>query len=65
MLVVYEEAIGLEAVRQRAEERFAAALGGDWIEKGRVGQLLILTVDEIEILDHLSLSQPAVRGGAP
>jgi hypothetical protein len=42
-------------VRQQAEAKFAAALQLDGEKRSQVGQLLILTIEEVEILESLSL----------
>jgi len=55
VLVTYEEAIGLESVRQQAEAKFNAALQVPEEKRKQVGRLLILTVEEVEILDGLAL----------
>jgi hypothetical protein len=55
VLVTYEEALGLESVRQQAEAKFTAALQVDDEKRKQVGRLLILTVEEVEILAGLAL----------
>ena len=59
VLVTYEEALGLEAVRQQAQAKFTSALRIDDTRREQVGVLLILTVDEVEILEGLALRHPA------
>jgi hypothetical protein len=62
VLVVYEEAMGLELVRQRAHAKFAAALTINDDERRRqVGDLLILTVEEMETLQALAARHPAEK----
>jgi hypothetical protein len=55
VLVTFEEALGLESVRQQAETKFIAALQVDHEKRKQVGELLILTVEEVEILEGLAL----------
>src|SRR5262249_4000037 len=59
VLVTYEEAIGLESVRQQAEAKFNVALQAEEGKRKQVGRLLILTVEEVEILDGLALRHSA------
>jgi hypothetical protein len=58
VLVVYDELIGIQAVRQLAQTQFDEAIALDDILKDKVkekvGALLILTVDEVELLEALS-----------
>jgi hypothetical protein len=53
-LVTYEEAVGFESVRQYAHQKFFEALDVPDTELARIGPLLILTVEEIEILEGLA-----------
>lgn len=55
VLVTYEEAVGLESVRQQAETKFMGALQREGARSDQVGHLLILTVEEVEILEKLAL----------
>jgi hypothetical protein len=55
VLVTYEESVGLEAVRQQAEAKFVEALRREGADAERVGRLLILTVEEVEILEALAV----------
>ena len=55
VLVTYEEALGLEAVRQQAEAKFVEALQREGASTERVDRLLILTAEEVEILESLAL----------
>ncbi len=55
VLVTYEEAVGLESVRQQAEAKLTAALQVDRAPRTQVGRLLILTIEEVEILESLAL----------
>jgi hypothetical protein len=59
VLVTFEEALGLESVRQMAEAKFTSALQVDGEKRQQIGALLILTVEEIEILEGLALRHPA------
>ncbi len=54
VLVTYEQGVGLESVRQVAASQFNSALKIDNAARQRVGELLILTIDELEILDGLA-----------
>lgn len=58
VLVTYEEALGLESVRQQAEVKFTSALQIDDRRRKQVGPLLILTIEEVEILEGLALRHP-------
>lgn len=58
VLVTYEESLGLELVRRQTEEKFTSALQIDDEKRKQVGELLILTVEEVEILEGLALRHP-------
>ena len=47
--------MGLESIRQQAEAKFNAALQVEEGKRKQVGRLLILTVDDVELLDGLAL----------
>jgi hypothetical protein len=53
VLVVYEEALALEAVRQEADAKLRQVLANEHVPAGRVGPLLVLNIDEVEILENL------------
>jgi hypothetical protein len=55
VLVTYEKGLGLEAVRQQAEAKFTATLQIDEQKRKQVGRLLILTIEEVELLETLAL----------
>jgi len=59
VLVTYEEALGLESVRQQAQAKFTAALRIGDAKREQVGVLLILTVEEVELLETLALRHSA------
>jgi len=59
VLVIYEEALGLESVRQHTENAFNSALQLDERKRNQVGELLILTIEEVEILEGLALQHSA------
>ncbi len=61
VLVTYEEAIGLESIRQYAETKFNDALQIEEEKRKQIGHLLILTVDEMEMLDGLALRHSPER----
>lgn len=53
-IIAYEEAVALEAVRQGADVKFRAALAKSGADADRVGPLLVLCVDDLEILEELA-----------
>jgi hypothetical protein len=50
VIVAYEEAIALEAVRQEADTKLRAALAKERVPTDRVGPLLLLSIGEVEML---------------
>lgn len=58
-IVVYDESLGLEAVRQRADVKLRAALEKLSVDPDRIGPLLVLTIEDMEILDALAKRQTA------
>lgn len=55
VLITYEEAMGLESVRQHCQEKFSSALQIESEKRKQIGELLVLTIEEIEILERLAL----------
>jgi len=54
VLVTYEEAVGVEAVRQIAEAKFRAELKGHELDTSKVGPLLVLSIDDVEAMESLA-----------
>ena len=59
MLVTYEDAVALEAVRQHAELRFTESLQKQGVESSQIGPLLIFSVHDVELLETLATKRPA------
>jgi hypothetical protein len=54
VIVAYEEAVALEAVRQEADAKLRLALDKERASADRVGPLLVLNIDEVEMLEDLA-----------
>jgi hypothetical protein len=52
-IVVYDEGLGLHAIRNLVEERFRESLRDKGVSDGRIGPLLILTIRDIEVLEDV------------
>jgi hypothetical protein len=61
VIVTYEEALGLEAVRQIAEREFVKALQEKNVNTERIGPLLVLTIGEVEVLESLTRKYGCVQ----
>jgi hypothetical protein len=57
VVVVYEEAVGLGAIRRWADTRMREALMKENVDLARVGPLLVLTIHDIELLEALAIKQ--------
>jgi hypothetical protein len=53
-IIAYEEAVALEAVRQEADAKLRASLQKEGADPSRVGPLLVLCVDDVEVLESLA-----------
>jgi hypothetical protein len=54
VIVAYEEAVGIEAIRQEADVKLRQALAKERAPTDSVGPLLVLNIDEVEILEDLA-----------
>jgi hypothetical protein len=54
VLVAYEDAIGLGAIRQWVDEKMRGALNKEGVDLAKIGPLLILTIHDIEVLEALA-----------
>ena len=54
MIVVYEDVVAIEAVRQRAEQKFHEALKKRDVDSAKVGPLLICSLADLELLEVLA-----------
>jgi hypothetical protein len=61
MLVAYEDAIGLGAIRRCVDEKLRAALKKEAVDLARIGPLLILTAHDIEVLEALAHKSQSVE----
>jgi hypothetical protein len=59
VMVTLEPAMGLESVRQQAQAKFTSLLQVDDEGRNRIGELLILTIEDVEILEGLARKHPA------
>jgi hypothetical protein len=61
VLVVYEGAIAIEAVRQYGDSRFQSMLRKHSVDTSKVGPLLILSLPDVEVLESLGNNPGAKR----
>jgi hypothetical protein len=54
VLIAYEEAVGLGAIRRWADEKMRNAISKDGRDLARIGPLLVLTIHDIEVLEALA-----------
>jgi hypothetical protein len=53
-VIAYEELVALEAVRQQADAKLRAALQRQGADPNRIGPLLLLSIDDLEVLEDLA-----------